>query len=57
VQAADELAARIRDDDAHVDAIHTDANVGRRRDALLSKCGRREQENAGDKKSRAVRRG
>ncbi len=57
VQAADELAARVGDNDAHVDAIHTDANIGRRLDGLLRKRGRREQEDARDKKSGSATRG
>ena len=57
VQAGDEQAMRIGDDDAHVDAIHTDANVGRRLDGLLRKSAWREQQSARDKKSRAATRG
>jgi hypothetical protein len=55
--AADELAARIGDDDADVDAIHADANVGSGLGRLLRKSGRREQENARDKKGRQATRG
>jgi len=39
--AADELAARIGDDNADVDAIYTDANVGGGLGGLLRKSGGR----------------
>ena len=57
VQAADELSARVGDDDSDVDAVHTDADVGSRLDGLLRKSGRRKQENARDKKNCAASRG
>jgi hypothetical protein len=57
VQAADELSARVSYDDSDVDAVHTDANVGSRRDRLLSQSARRKKESASGKKGRAALRG
>jgi hypothetical protein len=42
-KTADELPARIGDDDSDVDAVHTDADVGRGLDGLLGKSGWRKQ--------------
>jgi hypothetical protein len=57
VQAADELASRVGDDDSDVDAIHTDANAGRWLGGLLWRSGWHKQETAREKKSRAPSRG
>ena len=57
VQAADELSARVGYDDSDVYAVHTDVNVGSRRDRLLRKSARRKKENARGKKGRAALRG
>ena len=45
-QAADKLPVRIGDDDSYIDAVHSDADAGRRRCRLLGKGGSREQESA-----------
>jgi hypothetical protein len=55
VQSANELSARIGDDDSDVNAVDTDANVGRRRDGLLRNGGRHKQEGAGNENGAAVR--
>jgi len=53
-KASYELAMGVRDEDADVDAIDTDANVRKRLCRLLRKSGRRKDEGASGEKDRTL---
>ncbi len=56
VQAADEFAAGVGDDDANVYAVHADANVGRFLGRLLRMRGVHKHESTGDRNHTAAAR-
>jgi hypothetical protein len=57
VKTANELPARVGDDDSDVDAVHTDVVVGWGLGGLLAKSGGRKQEGARDREKCAASRG